>query len=114
MSENEKIEINEMEDISSTSIEFKAKENPVLAYTNGLYKNLGNIIKVIAFALAFLIIIVGFLIAFFLFTKTALSMAINLAIVIVFTILAAVVFFPIFGLGHILCQNNEILKMLNK
>ncbi len=106
--------ISKMEDISSTSIEFRAKKNPVMAYTSGLYKNLGNVIKVISFVLAFAIIIVGFVIAFFLFSKTAFSIVLSLAAIIIFTLIAACVFFPIFGLGHILCQNNEILKTLNK
>ncbi len=114
MPDNNKKQISEMEDISSTSAEYRAKKNPVLAYTSGLYKNLGNIIKVIAFVLAFGVIIVGFIAAFFLLTKTALSIVISFAIIIFFTLLAAAVFFPIFGLGHILCQNNEILKMLSK
>ncbi len=113
MSENNKNQVPEMEDISSTSMEFRAKKNPVLAYTSGLYKNLGNVIKAIAFVLAFLMIAIGFVIAFFLFTKTAFSVLLGIAAILVFTILAAVIFFPIFGLGHILCQNNEILKMLN-
>ena len=104
----------EMEDISSMSAEFRAKRNPVLAYSNGLYKNLGNIVKAIAFILAFAIIILGFVVAFFLFSKTAFSIAISFAAIIVFTLIAAIVFFPIFGIGHILCQNNEILKVLNK
>lgn len=114
MSENNTEKNLEMEDISSTSAEFKAKRNPVMAYSSGLYKNLGNVIKVIAFALAFVIIIVGFVAAFLLFSKTAFSIALSLAVVIIFTLIAACIFFPLFGLGHILCQNNEILKMLNK
>lgn len=114
MSENNINPIPEMEDISSTSVEFRAKKNPVMAYSSGLYKNLGNVIKAIAFIMAFAIIIFGFVIAFFLFAKTAFSIAISLAAIIVFTLIAACVFFPLFGLGHILCQNNEILKTLNK
>ena len=85
-----------------------------MAYSSGLYKNLGNVIKAIAFVIAFAVIVVGFVVAFFLFSKTAFSIAISLAAIIVFTLIAACVFFPLFGLGHILCQNNEILKMLNK
>ncbi len=114
MSENNKNFAPEMEDISSTSVEFRAKKNPVMAYTSGLYKNLGNVIKAIAFVLAFLIIIIGFVVAFFLFSKTAFSIAISLAAIVAFTLIAACIFFPLFGLGHILCQNNEIMKMLNK
>lgn len=114
MSENNKNSISQMEDISSTSAEYRAKKNPVMAYTSGLYKNLGNVIKAISFIMAFAIIIVGFVVAFFLFSKTAFSIAISLVAIIFFTLIAACIFFPIFGLGHILCQNNEILKTLNK
>ena len=114
MSENNNKQVIEMEDISSTSVEYRAKKNPVLAYTSGLYKNLGNVIKAIAFIIAFAIIIVGFVVAFFLFSKTSFSIALSLAAIIFYTVKAACVFFPLFGLGHILCQNNEILKMLNK
>ena len=114
MSENTKNQIPEMEDISSTSVEFRAKKNPVMAYSSGLYKNLGNVIKAIAFVIAFAVIIVGFVVAFFLFSKTSFSIVLSLAAIIIFTLIAACVLFPLFGLGHILCQNNEILKMLNK
>ncbi|MBQ6717627.1 MAG: hypothetical protein IJN22_01895 [Clostridia bacterium] len=114
MSENTKNQIPEMEDISSTSVEFRAKKNPVMAYSSGLYKNLGNVIKAIAFVIAFAVIIIGFVVAFFLFSKTSFSIVLSLAAIIIFTLIAACVFFPLFGLGHILCQNNEILKMLNK
>ena len=106
--------INDMEDISSTSVEYRAKKNPVLAYTSGLYKNLGNVIKAIAFVLAFAVIIIGFVVAFFLLNKTSLGIVLALAAILLCTLVAACVFFPLFGLGHILCQNNEILKMLNK
>ena len=114
MSENNTNPTPEMEDISSTSAEYRAKKNPVLAYTSGLYKNLGNVIKVISFVLAFAVIILSLIVAFFLFTKTSLGILLSLAAVLFGTIAAACVFFPLFGLGHILCQNNEILKMLNK
>ncbi len=114
MSENNKNQIPEMEDISSTSVEFRAKKNPVMAYSSGLYKNLGNVIKAIAFIIAFAIIIIGFIVAFFLFSKTSFSIVLSLAAIIIFTLIAACIFFPLFGLGHILCQNNEILKILNK
>lgn len=113
MPENNTNPTPEIEDISSTSEEFRAKENPVMAYGDGLYKNLGNVIKVISFVISFAIIILGFIIAFFLFSKTSFSIILSLAAIIIFTIIAACVFFPIFGIGHILCQNNEILKILN-
>ncbi len=114
MSENNQNKSVEMEDISSVSEKFLALKDPVSTYTTGLYKNLGNVIKVIAFVLAFIVIIIGFLLGFLLLTKAAFSIITTFAVIIIFTVLAAILFFPIFGLGHILCQNNEILKMLNK
>lgn len=114
MTENNANSNNIIEDISSTSAEFRARKNPVMAYTAGLYKNLGNIIKIIAFVLGFAIIILSLVAAFFLFAKTAFSIALGLAVIILGTIAAACVFFPLFGLGHILMQNNEILKTINK
>lgn len=114
MSENNINSNDFIEDISSTSPEFRAKKNPVMAYSDGLYKNLGNVIKVIAFVLGFGIIILSLVLAFFLLNKTAFGIALALAVIIFGTVIAACVFFPMFGLGHILCQNNEILKMLNK
>ena len=103
-----------MEDISSTSKEFQKNKNPLIAYSNNLYKNLGNVIKVLSFALAFFIIIICFIAAFLLFTKTAFGFALFLAIILIGAVMAVFVFFPLFGLGHILCQNNEILKRLDK
>lgn len=114
MSEINQNQIPEMEDISSASEEFKAKKDPIGTYGNALYKNLGNIIKAISFVLAFGVIIIGFLAAFLLFTKTAISIVITLAVIVIFTFMAACVFFPIYGIGHIVCQNNEILKKLDK
>lgn len=114
MSESNKNQSIEMEDISSVSEKYRALKNPVTAYTTGLYKNLGNIIKTIAFILAFIMIILGFLLAFLLLTRAAFSIVTSFAVIIIFTILAAILFFPLFGLGHILCQNNEILKLLSK
>lgn len=101
----------DMEDISSTS---KKIENPVMIYADGIYKNLGNVVKAISFILCIGIIILSFIVAFFVFSKTAFSIALSLCIIILGTVLAAVVFFPIYAVGHIVCQNNEILKCLNK
>lgn len=103
-----------IEDISSTSEEFRTKKNPVDAYVNDVYKNTGNIIKAIAFIICFAMIIVSFVVAFFLFTKSTLSIAISIAVLLIGTLFSVIVFYPIYGLGCVICQNNEILKKLNK
>lgn len=104
----------DMEDISSTSKKIKKNENPAMIYADGIYKNLGNVVKAISFILCIGIIILSFIVAFFVFSKTAFSIALSLCIIILGTVLAAIVFFPLYAIGHIVCQNNEILKRLNK
>ncbi len=102
-----------MEEISSTSRYYTAKKDPIIHYADGIYSNLANVIKTIAFVVAFLVIILGFVLAFFLFNKTGFAIALCGIIILVCTAIAACIFFPLFGIGQILCQNNEILKKLN-
>ena len=101
-----------MEDISSTSAEYRAKKDPIDAYGKSMFKNLGNIIKAIAFILGFGVISLSLLLAFFLFSKSLLSLFISLAVILIGTLFAAVLFFPIYGIGHIIHQNEQILKRL--
>ncbi len=114
MNENPNNQSIDMEDISSTSASFRAKKNPIEAYANGMYESLSSIIKIIAFVLAFAIIILSFVLAFILFSKTLFSIALSLAVIIFGTVFAAILFFPIYGIGQILSQNNEILKKLDR
>ncbi len=109
---------NDMIDISSSSTPRnmkpkKHKENPVSAYGNTLFKNLGTIVKVISFIVAIAIIAVVFVAAFLIlkifdsfFTPVAIG------IIIVGTVIAAFTFFIIYGIGHAICQNDEILRRL--
>lgn len=109
---------NDMIDISSSSTPRnmkpkKYKENPVSAYGNTLFKNLGTIVKVISFIVALAIIAVVFVAAFLIlkifdsfFTPVAIG------IIIVGTVIAAFTFFIIYGIGHAICQNDEILRRL--
>lgn len=114
MTENNQNQIPEMEDISSASEEFKAKKDPIGTYVAYLFNNLGTVIKAVAFILSFGIIMMGFVVAFLLFSKSFASVVVMFAAIIIFTLLAACVFFPIYGIGHIVCQNEEILKKLDK
>ncbi len=113
MSEKQKENVPIIEEISSTSKEFRENKNPVDAYVNGIYKSTGNIIKAIAFIICFSIIIISFVAAFFLFTKSTLSIAISIGVLLIGTLFSLIVFYPIYGLGCVICQNNEILKKLN-
>ncbi len=99
-------------DISSVSEKYKARKEPIEAFGNGVAKNLGNIVKVISFILAFGILILSLILAFFIISKSILSIAICLAIILFGAIFAAIVFYPIYGIGHLICQNDEILRRL--
>lgn len=124
MQEQPFVSPDDMEDISSTSASYRKKsikaENVaknaakyVNTYSKSIFKNLGNIIKGIAFVIAFAIIGVSFLLAYFLYSPDALYMAISIGIVLFGTMVAAIVLFLIYGMGQIICQNDEILRRLD-
>ena len=105
----------DIQDISSTSREFRERNaGPVSNYKKGIFKNIGMIVKAISFIVAFAIIIVSFVIAFFLFSKEVTYMAISLAVIIFGTVFALITMFLIYGMGHILCQNEELIKRLKR
>lgn len=89
------------------------KENPVSAYGNSLFKNLGTIIKVISFIIAISLILLVLAVAFLLLKVfDSFFTPIAIGIVILGTIIAAFTFFIIYGIGHVICQNDEILRRL--
>ena len=101
-----------MEDISSKSKKFKLKD-PVDIYGKLVYNRIGKIIKVIAYLVAILTVIVGLCAAFLIFKRQAALIVISFAVVLVFAVIGVIEFFIIYGLGHVIQQNNEILKRLN-
>ncbi len=82
-------------------------------YGNGIFKSLGTIIKCIAFLICFTIIIGSFIAAYFVFTFDKTFLAIAAGIVVVGLIVGLINLFIIYGIGHVICQNNEILSRLN-
>ena len=101
-----------MEDISSKSKKFKLKD-PVDFYGKLVYSRIGKIIKVIAYIVAILTVLVGIGAAFLIFKNQAAFIALSFAVVLVFALVGTIEFFIIYGLGHVIEQNNEILKRLN-
>ncbi len=83
-------------------------------YGNGIFKNIGTIIKFIAFVICFFIIAVSFVGAYFLFSFDKFFMALAVGFVVAGLILGLISLFLIYGLGQIVCQNNEILSRLNQ
>ena len=115
MAENFDFNSDDIVDISSVSQEYIDKYKiPDSIYGKGMFKHLGGIIKTIAFMISFVILIGSFVLAYFLFTKELLFMAISVAIIIFGTLLSLIVLFLIYALGHIVQQNNEILKQISK
>ena len=60
-----------------------------------------------AFGIIILSLILGLTI---LRAKSGLSM-LSFVAIIGGTVFAAIMFFPLYGIGHIICQNNEILRI---
>ncbi len=108
----------EFEDINSSSKSSYDVSSHVGEYVekygNGIFKNLGMIIKCLAFIICFTVIVISFIGAYFIFSFDPLFIAIAAGIVVVGTIIGLIFLFLIYGMGHIICQNNEILTRLNK
>ena len=119
MSENFEQNNNMFEDISSSSKKHKFKldfelKDPVDLYGKLIYNNLGKTLKVIAYIVAIVTILLGFGAAFLIFKRQATYIALSFALVLVFTAVAAVEFFIIYGIGHSIEQNNAILKKMTE
>ena len=83
-------------------------------YSDGIFNSLGTVIKGISFVVAFAVLIVFILIAFLMLSSDMNFMGLAIGIVLVGIIVAAIFMFLIFGLGHLIAQNDEILKLLKE
>ncbi len=99
------------EDISSSS-PYSKKESIVEAYAEGAFKNIDKVIKVISFliSIATFLIFLGVAVVLALFDSVFILVSIGLAIFGI--LLSLILLFLIYGLGHIITQNKEILKRL--
>lgn len=127
MSESEKNINSEYEDIvtnsqinfdfiddTSSNTEVKSVKKAFKNYNDNAVSHIDVLVKIVAFIVAFLTIIISMLVAFFLISLKPSFSAIAVAIIIVGTVFAAMLFFPIYGMGQIISQNNEILKRFKK
>lgn len=111
----------DMIDISSSTggkrhpISPKNRPQPVKAYGNGISKYLGVIIKIISFVVAFACVAAGG-VALLLIRKffNGFFDSIALGIFILAVVIGAISLFIIYGIGHVICQNNEILRKMNE
>ncbi len=101
------------EDISSTSPSFK---NEMISaandYGNGALRHLDKIIKAISFIIAIIILLMFFAIAAVLVMLDKSFTVIAIGVVVIGLILSLIALFLIYGIGHIITQNNKILRRL--
>lgn len=99
---------------SSSTANAKEKKQSVKPLKRTGFKCLGNIVKAISFLVALAIIAVHVLAAYILFNFRPLYAAVCFMIVTFGLVIALIVFFLIYALGHSINQNNEILYLLRK
>ncbi len=102
------------EDISSSSLpKTKSSLKAVTQnYGNGVFKHLDKIIKAISFIVALGILLVFAAVAAVLIMLDKIFAIVAVAVFIVGIILAIIVLFLIYAMGHLISQNNEIIKRL--
>ena len=101
------------EDISSTSPTFKSEMVAAAnEYSNGAFRNIDKVIKVISFIVAIAIALVFFAIAAVLVMLDKTFTVIAVAVVVVGLVLSLICLFLIYGIGHIITKNKQILRHL--
>lgn len=114
--ENEEL----FEDISSSSVPNRRQtvrsENSIKKitenYGNGIFKHLDKIIKAISFIVALAVLLVFAAIAAVLVMLDKIFAVVAVAVLIVGILLSIIVLFLIYAVGHLISQNNEIMKRL--
>lgn len=86
----------------------KAADN----YGDNAYKNIDKVIKIIAFIVAIVVFVMFIGIAAVLFVLDKAFILLSAVILLVGAALALILLFLIYGTGHIISQNKEILKRL--
>lgn len=104
------------EDISSSTPVDKYKkkvEKAVKAvdnYGESAIKNIDKVIKVISFIVAIGVFLLFAAVAVVLYFMDKMFLIVSIGVLILGLVLALVFLFLIYGLGHIITQNNQLLK----
>ncbi len=104
------------EDISSSTPVEKCKKQVKKAvkavddYGEGAFKNIDKVIKAISFIVAIGIFLLFAAIAAVLYMLDQMFMLISAAVLVLGAIFALIALFLIYGLGHIITQNKQLLK----
>ena len=100
-----------------TSAKEKFKKLPdVLAQVPEFFRiqNIDKILKVVSFVVSIAILFVFILIAVVLVLLDEIFMLISVAVLILGLLLSLINLFIIYGLGHIIAQNNQIMEDFNE
>ena len=103
------------EDISSSSTPIAPKrtfKSVTVSYENGIFKNIGKIIKALAFIVSIGIFVLAAVLAAALIMLDKFFIVVAIGVIIIGAVLAAIALFLIYGMGHIITQNDEILRRL--
>ena len=98
------------EDISSSSV--VKKDSFAKTYSEGAFKHIDKVIKIISFfvSITTFFIFAGAAVVLVMIDKAFIAIAIGVGIFGILTSL--ILLFLIYGIGHIITQNKEILKRL--
>lgn len=102
------------EDISSSSLPKTKSSLKAVSqnYGNGVFKHLDKIIKAISFIVSLGILLMFAAVAAVLVMLDKIFAVVAVAVFIVGIILSLIVLFLIYAVGHLISQNNEIIKRL--
>ena len=102
------------EDISSSNIpKTKSSLKAVTEnYGNGVFKHLDKIIKAISFIVALMILLVFAAVAAVLIMLDKIFAIVAVGVFVVGIVLSIIILFLIYAVGHLISQNNEIIKRL--
>ena len=99
------------EDISSSSKGIK-KESFIEEYAESAFKNLDKVVKTISFLISISTFLIFAVIAVVLYMFDSVFLILSIGLLIFGILLSLILLFLIYALGHIITQNNEILKRL--
>lgn len=102
------------EDISSSSLPHTKSSMRAITqnYGNGVFKHLDKIIKAISFIVAIAALLLFAAVGIVLVMLDKIFAVVAVAVFIVGIILSVISLFLIYAIGHLISQNNEIIKKL--
>lgn len=100
------------EDISSSSPKNIKPIAELEEHSNRAFKNIDKTIKTLAFVVSIGIFLIFAVLAAVLIILDKIFFVVSIGLIVVGAILAIIIMFLIYGTGHIISQNNEILKKL--